>query len=586
MAAKAFPQPARRIAIGIKRVSLLKQVGNYSFDGQGNKFALLAEKYDCEIPPELQIEDKGYSGTDFNRPSIKLAKAQIRAGIANAVAFPWLDRFARDVEGGLALIREFRELDAQVLLGDLGWYRDEGSFRFQMNIHLSVAQYQRDDIADKSRWGVLAKLAKGLAHYGAPYGWHMVTAREIAARAMNAGQPVPSGKPQNFYERVLEELDVVRLAGELALAGGREGSLRGICRELAARGIPSPSGKPEWNPRHLCYIVHDETYSTGIWHYGKRQYMKPQKMRDPEAERHSVKTSFQMRERDQWSGSLALPGGGIWTTDEHAAIMEAVERNGRASVGKPAKPAAEGGRQALLSNLCVCGATVIEGEKKGEPCGYAMAPWQGSRVRLDGTRYMGYRCTHRDRVYNHHLCDAHSIAADLLEPAIWQGTKEAVCDELDELITRHYGALSTRADEAMLGKLREERKRKDAKRREAMRLQIEADDDADKAEYAGMVAKYKTELALLDRRIAATSTETESERFDTKTIQREARTAFQTEDPAEQRAILLDWVKQVRYAHGEATITICVRMSVNCKRGEHDVSNKHILLTKTVRVAA
>src|SRR5262249_17153492 len=170
MAARVMPSAAHRIAIGIKRVSLLKQVGNYSFDGQGNKFAILEEKFDCSIPAELMIEDKGYSGTDFNRPSIKKAQSMIRVGIANAIPFPWVDRFARDVEGGLATIRQFRELGADVLLGDLGWYRDEGSFRFQMNMHLSVAQYQRDDIAEKSRWGVQAKLEKGLAHYGAPYG--------------------------------------------------------------------------------------------------------------------------------------------------------------------------------------------------------------------------------------------------------------------------------------------------------------------------------------------------------------------------------------------------------------------------------
>ena len=112
MTARVMPNAAHRIAIGIKRVSLLKQVGNYSFDGQGNKFALLEQKFDCSIPTELMIEDKGYSGTDFNRPSIRQAQAMLRAGVgnANSVAFPWVDRFARDVEGGLATIRQFREL--------------------------------------------------------------------------------------------------------------------------------------------------------------------------------------------------------------------------------------------------------------------------------------------------------------------------------------------------------------------------------------------------------------------------------------------------------------------------------------------
>jgi hypothetical protein len=89
----------------------------------------------------------------------------------------------------------------------------------------------------------------------------------------------------------------------------------------------------------------------------------------------------------------------------------------------------------------------------------------------------------------------------------------------------------------------------EAHRKEAMRLQIEAQDAADKAEYAGLAAKYKTELALLDRRIQAAASESEADEIDTATIQRQARKAFETKDPAERRAVLLDWIplRGVRY---------------------------------------
>jgi DNA invertase Pin-like site-specific DNA recombinase len=586
-AARALPKPAQRIAIGIKRVSLLKQVGNYSFDGQGNKFAMLADQWGCTIPAELMIEDQGYSGTDFNRPSIKKAQSMIRAGVANAVAFPWVDRFARDVEGGLATIRQFVELGADVLLGDLGWYTNAGHFRFQMNIFLSVAQYQRDDIADKSRYGVQAKLAKGLAHFGAPYGWHMVTAREIAARALVKKQPVPPGKPQNFYERVLEDLDTVRLMGEMALAGGKEGSQRGIARELDARGILTPKfRRVGWTPTTTAAIMRDEVYSTGVWYYGKREFVEPEKFRLPEAERHRVRSVSKFKPREEWAGSIAMPGGAIWTPDEQGAILEALERNGRTSVGKPARPRSEGGREALLKTLCVCGATVKEGERQGKECGRSIQPTQSDRVKNDGTRSMWYRCTHRHKTQGHHLCDYTAIKAELLEEAVWQGTRKAVCEDLDALVAAHFKGVTTREDEAALASLRAEHNKKTAMRREAMRLQIEAQDSDDKKEYAGLVSRYKAELALLDRRIQTAASENESEHMDTATVQRQARKAFQTEDPAERRAVLLDWVHEVRYAHGWATITVSVQIGANCKSAEQDTGNKHLLLNTKIRVAA
>jgi DNA invertase Pin-like site-specific DNA recombinase len=583
----ANPKPAHRTAIGIKRVSLLKQVGNYSFDGQANKFALLSQQWGCDIPAELMIEDKGYSGTDFNRPSIKRAQAMIRAGVANAVAFPWVDRFAREVEGGLATIRQFRELGADVLLGDLGWYANEGHFRFQMNIFLSVAQYQRDDIAEKSRWGVQAKLAQGFAHYGAPYGWHMVTALEIAARALRDGLPVPTGSPRNFYERELDKLDVILLIGEMALAGGRDGSKRGICRELAARGILSPGGKTEWNPTTLRDITNDEVYSTGIWYHGKREYIAPEVRRNPNAEHHRVRTTAKVRPREEWAGSIEMPGGPIWTPDEQAAILEALERNGALSVGKPARANSEGGHEAILKGMCKCAAKVIAGQRIGEECARSMSPWQHPTVRADGTRRRYYRCSNRHSLMGNYLCDCKAVSADLLEEAVWQGTKQSVCEDLASLVAAHYREITTVEDEAGLVALRAEFRKKTAMRKEAMRYQIEAQDAADKAEYAGLVARYKAELALLERRIQSASSETEGEHVDTATIQRKARKAFQTEDLARRRAILSDWIQEIRYAHGWATVTISVQLGdVNRKQAEHAVYNKQLLLTTKVKVAA
>src|SRR5215471_4763035 len=154
MSPTTIPQPEPLIAFGISRVSLPGQVDNYSLESQGTKLAALGQKFNFVIPDGFLIDDEGYSGTDFNRPSIRTTLARIMAGEGNAVVFPYLDRFARNLEGGLALIRKFREAGAQVLLGEYGWVTDERHFKMQMHLGLMIAEWQRDDIADKSRSGV------------------------------------------------------------------------------------------------------------------------------------------------------------------------------------------------------------------------------------------------------------------------------------------------------------------------------------------------------------------------------------------------------------------------------------------------
>jgi DNA invertase Pin-like site-specific DNA recombinase len=384
--ARAIPRQQELIALGISRVSLLKQVDNYSLESQNNKIDALEKMFGpFTIPAGFMLDDDGYSGTNFDRPAIRRALRMIRAGEANAVVFPYLDRFARNVEGGLAMIRKFREAGAQVLLGDYGWVTDERHFKMQIHLGLMMAEWQRDDIQEKSRSGVETKLKRGLAHGGrSPFGWRFVTGLELAAEAIKYGLPVPEGRPQNVHKRVEADLNTVRLMGQLALAGEAQ---RGICRELLMRGIPSPSGKTRWNATTVAKILRDPVYSTGVWHYGKREGVAPEKIRKPNSDRHRVKSSWRMRPQSEWIAQK-LDGGPIWSKADHEAILDALARNGKVSNGKPA---AEDGYDALLKSLLKCSGHVKE---SGECCGRAMAPAQKS---TPAGRRCWYRCTHRDR---------------------------------------------------------------------------------------------------------------------------------------------------------------------------------------------
>jgi len=77
-------------------------------------------------------------------------------------------------------------------------------------------------------------------------------------------------------------------------------------------------------------------YSTGEWHYGKREGVAPKKLIKPDADRHRVKSSWKLRPLSEWCKPQKLEGGSIWTQAQQEAIVQALERNGRMENGKPA----------------------------------------------------------------------------------------------------------------------------------------------------------------------------------------------------------------------------------------------------------
>jgi hypothetical protein len=225
--------------------------------------------------------------------------------------------------------------------------------------------------------------------------------------------------------------------------------------------------------------MRDEVYSTGIWHYGKREGVAPEKFRKPNAERRRTKSSWRMRPQSEWI-SQKLEGGPIWSKAEHEAIVDALVRNGKVNDGKPA---AEDGWDALLKGLLKCGAHVKE---LGEYCGKAMAPAQKS---TPNGRRCWYRCTHRDRVTGQHVCDAASVKAQVIEHAVENGMFEALTVELPDLVSRHRDQIGAMVDTAELERLKVEERRLMGKKNEARDKELYADDAKSKSADLGFDAK-------------------------------------------------------------------------------------------------
>jgi len=606
MAARVIPQVAPLIGAKITRVSLEIQVGNYSPAAQDYKFDELGRQCGVTFPDMYRIDDDGYSGADFNRPSIKLAKKWVREGKINCVGWAHVDRFARNMELGLRLIREFRELGAEVMLGNLGLYRDETTFKAQMHMWLMVSEMQKDTIREKSIEGALAKVRAGRPQGGrVRLGYRYVTAAELIFEAMKQNR-VLTGKPENAFVRDEDGIKTWFLIEELIMAGA---SARKVCRELQARGIPSPSQRlgftkrvrKNWSPSTLKKTMADPMYSTGFWYYNKTENVAvPEaKWRNKTGERHKMKTSQKARPQSQWV-RLPLPGGAIVTPARQKAILEALERNGRTSVGKPAKPAAEGGIKAQLANITKC------------KCGYAVVP---KHRNMPTGRRTWYGCSHRDVVTGVDLCDyfhvrqrgpkshanssdtsvlagsmkRRNLPAEIFEPAVWEGMRSALVEKLDDLVSQYRAAIVADIDG-------DELKRMEAREPKVLKdlaayaeKEVETEDDTLRKVYANRVSELSAELKLLRRRIASFTQESDSIQVDTARIKREVSAAMKATRPEHRRELFLVWIHEVVLDMREREIEITFRVPLrqkgaNCQSQERDVDNYIYLKTK-VRAA-
>jgi len=595
------------IGAKITRVSLERQVGNYSADAQDRKFDKLGQENGVIFPDEFRVDDEGYSGADFNRPSIKKTMRWVKEGRINVVGWAHIDRFARNVEGGLATIRMFRKAGAQILLGHLGLYRDESTFRLHMLIYMMLAEHQRDVIREKSIEGVFEKVRKGFAHGGrSPYGWRFVTALELAAKEVEQArregrEPVIERKPKNVHEPVAEHHRVLHLMEDAILAGE---SQRGVCRFLLEQGVKSPTGKPRWNPTTVTSIVHDLLYSTAIWHYNKHMNVEvePEDMRNPNGDRHRMKTGHRLRAESEWI-EQKLAGGPVWTPQRQAELIVALERNGRTSVGKPARPASEGGVKSVLSGMLTCGRRTIT----GEICNHAWAPRQKS---TPNGRRLRYGCTNRDDLTGAELCQKVTVErtgsgprhagnptkeirtwdGPMLEETLCQGVADALIAQLPDLVRRHQDQMNDSFDAAELDSMKAREKKLAAKLDEARRKEILADDAEAKETYSNLVAELKGELKLLQRRLATMAGEAEEIVVNYRTIAAKVKAAATARLPENRRAFLLIWVAEIVMLEHEAEVTLKVPIA-NSTRGancpvQQPALDNYIHLKTKVRVAA
>jgi len=222
-------------AVAYLRVSTAQQADHgVSLEAQEAKVRMYAQLYDVELV--AVVVDAGVSAKTLDRPGLQQALAMLDSGDADALLVCKLDRLTRSVRDlGELLDGYFGKRDGSSALLCVGEQVDTrtAAGRLVLNVLMSVAQWEREAIGERTSTALQHKKAQGEYTGGrAPYGWQV------------AGDTA-------ILRPVATEQATIRAAQALRHDGH---SLRAVGAQLAAQGRPPRSGA-RWHASSVRVVL-------------------------------------------------------------------------------------------------------------------------------------------------------------------------------------------------------------------------------------------------------------------------------------------------------------------------------------------
>jgi site-specific DNA recombinase len=222
-------------AVGYVRVSTEKQADTgVSLEAQTEKVRAMAVVQGVELVDV--IVDAGESAKSLHRPGMTRLLALVDAGAVQTVIIAKLDRLTRSVADLAELLKRFER--RHVALVSVADALDTGTAagRLVLNIMVSVSQWEREAIGERTRDALRHKGANGERVGTLPYGYRL------------------DGSGERLEAEPAEQAVVGRIRGLR-----REGrSMRAIADELNARGCRTRRGT-QWRFQYVAAVLRLES---------------------------------------------------------------------------------------------------------------------------------------------------------------------------------------------------------------------------------------------------------------------------------------------------------------------------------------
>ncbi len=188
----------------------------------------------------LTAGDEGISGTNMKRrDGFNQMIADALAGKIDLIVTKSVSRFARNTVDSLVTVRKLKEKGVEVYFEKGNIYTFDSKGELLITIMSSLAQEESRSISENVTWGQRKRFADGKVSL--PYNQFL------------GYRKGPDGLP----EIVPEQAEVVHRIYSLFIEGK---TTCGIAKILTAEGIPTPSGKQNWQASTVESILTNEKY--------------------------------------------------------------------------------------------------------------------------------------------------------------------------------------------------------------------------------------------------------------------------------------------------------------------------------------
>lgn len=213
------------------RVSTEEQAAEgVSLEAQNAKLAAWATLHDAEIVGSFS--DRGISGTREDRPGLEAAIGLACREKAALIVYS-LSRLSRSTSHTIRLADRLSRAGADLVSLSESLDTSSASGRMVFRMLATLAEFERDLCAERTRSALAHKKSKGERTGGVPFGF------DLAADGVAL---LPNQQQQ----------EVISLITELRAAGL---SFQAIADELTRRGIPTKKGNQKWVHTAVAKIV-------------------------------------------------------------------------------------------------------------------------------------------------------------------------------------------------------------------------------------------------------------------------------------------------------------------------------------------
>lgn len=453
----AMPPKMQAAAAGVKRCAFYARISptpekefghNYSIAAQHHEMNEYASARGYQNDLSLQFVDNLVTGAILDRPALNAVRELIRARTIDVLLVLSTDRLSREL-AHLLLLDEECQKHGVALEFVKEEFADNAEGRLMFGMKGVLNKYEREKIRDRTTRGRRQRARENHPATGAaPYGFRLLTKRDGSRGELLVNET---------------ELPHLRLMFRLASEGL---SLRGIARELNARGVASRNKGKRVKVRqdHRKPGEAEFRINTGLW--------------SPEVIQQILKNPAYIGEfRSPESIQVTCPA--LIDQVTFYAVEQRLKQNLVAKVGRPSK-------LYLLRGMLwcsKCGSRYIGAPNAGRPLYYCSR--RNQRARSVGQR-----------------CDGPGVSQRNIERALWAAVWRSITDQqvLSGWMKAYYSEMQT-PDEGPRQLLERKLARLEANERRA--IEILEDGEVDFARAKRRLGEVRGELVVARAELAA-----------------------------------------------------------------------------------